>query len=302
MEVHVLNEKRLKLGESPVWDNERGLLLYVDITAGHIFEYNPSTNTTETVKFGEKTAYAAPNREGGLIVAATSGVYNYSQITGRRDLLSKPERHLPENRFNDGCIDQKGRLWISSIHDNGGLRKRLGQIYRFDGSNRLKRYFDHYFTPNGLAFSPCNKKMFFSDTNESIQKIWISDYDLDQGQPSGSKLLFDCKQIRGRPDGATTDTDGCYWFAAYDGSQIVRLTPAGKVDKNINLPLRHPTKVAFGGKDLKTLYVTSASPTPQDRVQAPLEGQVLAITNLGAQGILQPPFNGKNWSGQSQTN
>jgi L-arabinonolactonase len=294
LEIHVLNEKRLKLGESPVWDNERGLLLYVDIIAGHIFEYNPCNNTTKTVKFGEKTAYAAPNSEGGLIIAAESGIYKYSQITKIRNLLSKPEKHLPENRFNDGCVDQKGRLWISSIHDIDGVRERLGQIYRFNGSNGLVRYFDHYFTPNGLAFSPCNKQMFFSDTNSSVQKIWISDYDLDQGHPSGSKLLFDCNQIRGRPDGATTDTAGCYWFAAYDGAQIIRLTPAGKVDKSIKLPLRYPTKLAFGGKDLKTLYVTSASPAQQAKAQESIDGQLLAITNSGAQGIPQRPFNANN--------
>ena len=208
LEIHILNDKRLKLGESPVWDDERELLIYVDIAAGHIFEYNPSNNITETLKFGERTAYAAPNSGGGLIVAAASGIYNYSRITGCRDLLSKPEKHLLETRFNDGCIDQKGRLWISSIHDNGAPRKKLGQIYRFDASNNLKRYFNRYFTPNGLAFSPCNKKMFFSDTNELIQKIWICDYDLEHGQPSRSKLFFDCKQVLGRPDGATTDTDG----------------------------------------------------------------------------------------------
>ena len=104
--------------------------------------------------------------------------------------------------------------------------------------------------------------MFFSDANASIKKR-KSDYDLDPGHPSGSKLLFDCKQIKGRSDSVTTGTDGCYWFAADDSSQIIRLTPAGKVDKAIKLPLRYLTKVAFGGNDLKTRYVTSATPAQQ---------------------------------------
>ena len=63
----------------------------------------------------------------------------------------------------------------------------------------------------------------------------------------------------GRPDGGTVDADGCYWMAGVSGWQVYRITPAGKVDMVIDMPVEKPTKPMFGGPGLDTLYVTSLS-------------------------------------------
>ncbi|EQD55026.1 SMP-30/gluconolaconase/LRE domain protein, partial [mine drainage metagenome] len=63
---------------------------------------------------------------------------------------------------------------------------------------------------------------------------------------------------RGRPDGAAVDCDGCYWSALYEGSRLNRYDPAGRLIGEFPLPARCPTMPAFGGADLKTLYVTTA--------------------------------------------
>ena len=55
------------------------------------------------------------------------------------------------------------------------------------------------------------------------------------------------------PDGGTIDADGCYWMAGVGGWQLVRFTPAGKVDMIIDMPVEKPSKIAFGGADLASL-------------------------------------------------
>jgi len=78
---------------------------------------------------------------------------------------------------------------------------------------------------------------------------------------------------RGGPDGSAMDADGYIWNARWDGSCLLRLTPAGEVDRIIELPVSRPTSCVFGGPKLTTLYITSAA-SPLDH---PLDGAVLAI-------------------------
>ena len=77
----------------------------------------------------------------------------------------------------------------------------------------------------------------------------------------------------GRPDGAAMDTEGCYWVAMFEGQRVLRLSPDGEVIRSVELPVRCPTMPCFGGADLKTLYVTTAS---QNRPAAELADQPLA--------------------------
>ena len=117
---------------------------------------------------------------------------------------------------------------------------------------------DSLFTSNGLAFSGDGSVMYVSDSNAAIQTIWAYDYDLASGTPTGERVFFNCTSIDGRPDGATVDSDGCYWTALFGGWQVARITPDGVIDRTINLPVANPTKPMFGSAGLDVLYVTSA--------------------------------------------
>ncbi|MEJ7805153.1 MAG: SMP-30/gluconolactonase/LRE family protein, partial [Telluria sp.] len=83
----------------------------------------------------------------------------------------------------------------------------------------------------------------------------------------------------GRPDGAAVDSEGAYWCAMFEGGRLLRFSPEGELLREVALPLRCPTMVAFGGDDLRTLYVTSASHSrsAQEREQYPLSGCVLSL-------------------------
>ena len=85
--------------------------------------------------------------------------------------------------------------------------------------------------------------------------------------------------------------DGCYWMAGVSGWELVRITPDGKVDMEIEMPIEKPTRIAFGGKDLDTLYVTSigqSNITPGTESQQPHAGGLFALQIPGVQGIEFP--------------
>jgi len=114
-------------------------------------------------------------------------------------------------------------------------------------------------TSNGLAFSPDGRTLYFSDTPRFV--IYRYDYDPDTGEATKRRVFARIEPTstdRGRPDGAAVDADGCYWSSLYEGSRVRRHDPDGKVMADYPVPALNPTMPAFGGTDLKTLFVTTA--------------------------------------------
>ena len=82
------------------------------------------------------------------------------------------------------------------------------------------------------------------------------------------------------------DSEGFLWIAHWSGSQVVRYAPDGRVDRIVKVPVSRPTCPAFGGKDLKTLYITSARDglTPEQLAAEPTAGGVFAF-NVDVPGL-----------------
>jgi len=104
-------------------------------------------------------------------------------------------------------------------------------------------------------------------------------------------VLLDAGIVPGRPDGATVDADGCLWSARYEGGCVARITPQGRVDRMISVPASRVTSCAFGGADLRTLYITTARQklAPEELRAQPLAGSLFAV-RLDISGLPEPRF------------
>ena len=183
-------------------------------------------------------------------------------------------------RFNDGRCDAAGRLWVGTLYEPRD--QQLGALFCVergvlcDSGNRVT-------VSNGVAFSADNRTLYQADT--TAHRIMAYDFDLVSGKVGGSRLFkqFSMDKSRdygGRPDGAAVDGEGAYWCAMFEGGRILRLSPTGELLAEVNLPLRCPTMLAFGGPDLRTLYITSArhNRSQNELEQFPLSGCVLAVS------------------------
>lgn len=285
---------RARTGEGAFWDQERQCLWWVDIPAGLIYAFDPSTDQNKCYALDEPVGCLAPTVKGDLLIATKSGFWRFDPDTGKKTALHDPEADRPANRFNDGATDPKGRFWAGTMKDDGTPPSPDGAFYRLDTDLTSTKWIDRIFTTNGLAFSPDGKTLYCSDSNVSVQTVWAADYDLDTGVPGDRRVFFDARAVDGRPDGGTVDTDGCYWMAGVSGWQLVRLTPAGKIDRIIDLPVERPSKPMFGGKELDILFVTSIGTglTAGTDIQQPQAGGLFAITGLDVTGVPQTPFAG----------
>lgn len=142
---------------------------------------------------------------------------------------------------------------------------------------------------DAAADKPDNR--FDDDKVDRRRLLFAYDYDAVEGRPSNRRLFATMPPRDGYPDGLTVDAEGFVWNAHYDGWRITRYAPDGRVDRVVRLPVRHVTSLVFGGPELDTLLVTSASLrlTPADRASQPLAGHVFAFKpSVG--GMAEPVF------------
>ena len=98
---------------------------------------------------------------------------------------------------------------------------------------------------------------------------------------------------QGKPDGAAVDSEGHYWVAAIDSGQVLRYCPTGVLDRAVAVPTRWPTMPAFGGRDMRTVFVTSlkTGKTPEELAASPESGGLFAF-EADAPGLVEPRFAG----------
>lgn len=293
MEIRCVAPSRSKVGEGAVWDDRAQVLWWVDIHGERIHRHDPTTGENCSTEFGEPVGCLAVRDSGGLVIAGKSGFWLFDPETGRREHLCDPESHLAQSRFNDGATDSRGRFWAGTMKE-GGRAERLGRFYRLDPDRSLTPWRGEFFVTNGLAFSPDGRKMYFSDSSPEVRTIWTCDYDPETGMPGAPRVFLDTVGLAGRPDGATVDAEGCYWFAGVGGWQIYRISTEGRVLRAIDVPVEKPSKPMFGGPDLETLYITSIGSgiSAGSDTRQPEAGGLFAITGLGVRGLPQARFPG----------
>lgn len=262
MGFELLCDARCRIGESPVWSNE-GALYWVDIDGQRLHRWHGGQHRILALPC---TVSAIAPAETGLIAAggAGFGLIVAGEDMARFELLADV---LPQDvpmRMNDGALDRQGRFWAGSMSQPADAQNPAGQLFSFDGEARLSSV-PRLLVQNGLAFSPDGRTMYLSDSHPQVATVWRFDYDPGSGVPGNRTVFCTGADLGGRPDGATMDTDGCYWIAASDGGRVVRLTPEGHIDAVVEVPTRNPTNICFGGPDLRTMFVTSLISNQADR-------------------------------------
>jgi sugar lactone lactonase YvrE len=282
------------VGESPVWRAAEGALYWVDIPAKRICRLLVDSGKIDTWNTHAMTACIAFRRDGNIVAGMEDGIYRLQLAPGGHvdaTRMAAPAFPMTNMRFNDGRCDRQGRFWAGTIHMDMPAAHAVGSLYRYTAAEGLYGPVEAgLLTQNGLAWSPTGDLMYLSDSHPNARLIWVFDYDVDTGRPSNRRVFVDMHLHPGRPDGAAVDVHGCYWCCANDGGQLLRFTPAGKLDRSIPLPVNKPSMCAFGGKNMDTLYVTSIRPqTDAQLVGQPDAGAVFAL-RPGIQGLAETEF------------
>lgn len=287
-QVSIALDVRANLGECPRWDEHTQRLYWVDINNKQLHRFDPATDTDEFLTFDQEIGCFAFRQQGGFVLAMRHGFYVLDGWHTNLQFIADPEAHLEKNRFNDGRVDALGRLWAGSVYppkDYNGA-----SIYSLAPNGEVKHQVGDLLTANGIAFSPDNRTFYYADTPSHA--IMAADFDIEAGSISNTRVFHQFPMGQGRPDGGCVDSEGCYWTALYEGGRVVRLNPAGEIIQEITVPARCPTMPAFGGADLKTLYITSVSSRPDaELADYPHSGAIFKV-RVEVPGRLEHRFAG----------
>lgn len=287
--AELLLDAKAGVGECPIWCPRANGLYFVDIMAPALYFLDPSSGALKSWPMPEPIGCFALTEGREILVALRRECRLLDPDTGALRPFAPVETDRPHNRLNDGRCDRAGRLWVGSMREPQDPNGATGRLYSLSPDGRAVAHVEGIHTSNGLAFSPDDRTAYFSDSFPAVRTIWAFDFDLAEGRLSNRRVFVDTHGMPGRPDGGCVDSEGCYWSAANDGWEVVRYTPAGEVDRRIALPVSKPGMPAFGGADLKTLFVTSLRTPGLDLAREPLAGGVFAI-RLDVAGLPEPRF------------
>jgi sugar lactone lactonase YvrE len=288
--LELVVDARAEVGEGPVWDAGRGILWWVDITAGVVHRFDPRDGSDRSLPVGTTVGAVALRGSGGLVVALEDGLATLDPDAGRvESLVQFVPGSGPRIRCNDGKCDPAGRFWVGRMAPDGAAG--VGSLLRVDPDLAVFTRMTGLAIPNGLGWSLDGRRMYFLDS------LWCEvrehPYDPATGTMGEGRSLVRFPDDGTVPDGLTVDTEGHLWVARWGTGCVVRVAPDGTVVGRIDLPVSQVTSCTFGGHDLGDLYITSAHEdfTPDDFAREPFAGGLFRC-RPGVSGLQPIPFAG----------
>jgi len=277
-------------GESPIWSPEEKALYWVDCEGSKAFRMDTVGVVYQSFEADMPVTAICPRQRGGWIAATKKGLAFWDARGGHFERIVDPEEGNPDHRCNDATIDRAGRLWVGTMNQKD-LFAPTGSLWRLDADLRLHKMDSGFAVPNGIAFSPDDKVMYVTDMFHG--KIVAYDFDVRSGAVSNRRDFAVVPQDAGIPDGLVVDAEGGVWSAHWGGWRVTRYLPDGRVERDIRLPAANVTCMAFGGKDLDELYVTTAWAflSDEQRQQQPQAGDLFRA-RPGVRGRLESAFAG----------
>lgn len=257
MDFQPLTESiRCELGESPVYDDRRHFLWLADILGKALHRIDLATGATARWDFPVELCSFGLCESGRLVMALRDAIAIFDPEDANLRELCTIERDNPDTRLNDGKVGPDGAFWVGTADISSNPVKRpIGALYRIDRTGKAEKKIEGLIASNGLAFSPGGDFMFHSDSMGHWLDRWL--LDSETGEISNRTRIAEVSDELGRPDGAATDVEGCYWSAGVSAARLNRFSPDGELLESLPVPLAAPTMPCFGGPDMKTLYLTS---------------------------------------------
>jgi sugar lactone lactonase YvrE len=228
-----------------------------------------------------------------IIIALKNKLARFNLENSEITWLLEIENELKGTRANDGKCDAKGRLWLGTMDTN--CIENTGSLYQIDSGLTKKKKLTELYISNGLAWSIDNNRMYFIDSATYKADSYL--FELETGNIKFEKTAIEIPQNMGMPDGMTIDKEGMLWVAHWNGFAVHRWNPYnGTHLSTIKLPVPKVSSVAFGGKNLDEIFITTAKTglTDKELLTYPLSGHIftlkLPITGFPANSFICDPL------------
>lgn len=270
----VILRTRARVGEGPIWDNQKQNLFWIDVLEGKVSRFDPLTGINSVFSIGKHVGAIALTDSHVILVAARDELLSLDL----RDSSLSGFQHIvrDENiRFNDGRVDARGRFVIGTMGYNP--QPGTAAVYSVDGSGAVETMIKNVGLSNGLCWTEDNRYMYYIDTLSA--EVTRFSYDLETGKVSNRSTLIKFESSQGLPDGMTIDCEGNLWIGFWGGGCIRRVSAQGKIISEHEIPVSRVTSAAFGGQNLDKLFITTASHqlSEEEFQREPLAGSIFVL-------------------------
>ncbi len=288
-QAELVLDAKADLGEGPLWDDRIGQLVWVDIMAGRVNLFDPSTGGNRSIDVGVPVGAAALRESGGLVLAVKDGFATLDIEAGKMSRLGGFPGAAADIRMNDAKCDPQGGLWAGTMAMD--LREGAGVLYRFDPAGGVSIVLKDVTCSNGTDWSPDGKLMYYVDS--MTRRIDCFDFDAQNGAISGRRTFVEIDLKDAAPDGLTVDSGGNIWVALWGGSCVQCYSPEGRLKVTVQVPASQTSSCTFGGEDFGDLYITSARTglTDKQLARQPLAGGLFRV-RPGVKGVRAGRFAG----------
>ena len=289
---------RAKFGKGPIWHNDFGLV-WLDSSNKKIIAYNPETDEEQVYDALGWLNALIPTEDGQFMGVYKDGIYMVNFVDGIKKTFIAPPDVTDMHYLNDAKCGPDGRVWCGS--SDAFFKKfkesphtafspypfEKGKLFTVDTAGKIKFERENIAVSSGLEWNRTNNKFYHIDSSKQS----IFQYELTQkNELVFEKLVYSFELLEGYPDGMTIDCAGNLWVALFKGSvvasksnsptRVVCINPKkSEIIQEVVLPVSHATSCTIGGKNLNTLFITTAyEPLPASKVsKEPLAGYLLQI-------------------------
>lgn len=252
-----LNDVRAVVGECSRWNSSHQSLYWLDTQQPLLFCYNDKTKKSHSFKLPAPLSCFDFDANGNItgIMANAFVKIGFENSKAQVDLI---KTNLIDNdavAFNDGRLDAQGNLWVGTMEKT--YQHSLGKLYRISPVGDISILDEGFITSNGMGWSPDKTQFYFTDSmTRTIYQYSFNRKTCELGQ---REIFLNYPEEQGYPDGLHVDASGNIWVAGWASFHVYQYSPQGHLISSLQLPAKNLTSCCFGGKDFKTLFVTSAN-------------------------------------------
>lgn len=246
--------------EAPIWDEARGLL-FADADNGGVHCLDQHGNVSTIVKHRKGIGGAVRHQDGGLIVSGRNVAYKDASDGPTVVLLDKNPGGGVVG-FNDITTDRTGRVYAGALGflptetlmSGIGGDRRSAPLFLIDTDGSARVVHPSVELSNGLGFSPDGSLLYHADSGS--RTLYVYDVASDGGLTNRRDFAA---VPEGLPDGLAVSMDGSIWLAVAHAGKVVKFSPSGSREAEIEFPVPMVTSLCFGGSDRCDLYVVCGS-------------------------------------------
>ena len=266
----------LKFAEGPAWDGKGHIYVSnCDADPGIVTRFDEAGNSAVAFTGSAKTFL----KTNGMTVGADGAIYAcdfgkkiIARIAPDGSVSTYAENYqgVAFRGPNDLAFDPNGNLYFTDPAGSGKAAP-VGRVYRVDKLKNVTLVAQGLAFPNGIAFSADGRNLFVAES----QKYQVLKYPVKPDGTLGQQSVFCTLPGEKDPDGLNLDSAGNLWVAQFGGGAVHEFDPSGKLVRSVTLPGPNVTNVEFGGKDMKTLYITEVKTESLYRIRTEVPGLIL---------------------------